>query len=250
MNAKKRKQESSSDLSGVSPAGTTTSVTRPDRQLATRRGTTDLSKYSWYNPAFRRRMHAHFEHEGRILTGRHQATMASFNIAANAEAAREQPPVWYMDEVAEYLRRMNMIRYLFELKTAGDICSFGNDDAFQLGQVALLSKPRQTMYLPRFISTPLEHQQIRQVAAGGLHSVACTVDGNVYSWGARDDGVLGRNAQDPVGVAEDMQGVGECTPTTVTGFYLRNGQNVDGTIVAVSAGDIHILYLTIDGHVL
>jgi len=34
------------------------------------------------------------------------------------------------------------------------------------------------------------------VAVGGLHSMVCSVDGRVYSWGCNDDGALGRGGEE------------------------------------------------------
>jgi regulator of chromosome condensation len=90
-------------------------------------------------------------------------------------------------------------------------------------------------------------KEVRHVAAGGLHSACVTADGQVYSWGSADDGSLGRQSDDPPG--EVNAGLGQCTPTVVTGFVTLSGENQDGTMVALSAGDVHTIYLSAKGDV-
>lgn len=38
----------------------------------------------------------------------------------------------------------------------------------------------------------IQNNNIRQIPAGSMHSVALTVDDNPYSWGSADYGALGR----------------------------------------------------------
>ena len=39
--------------------------------------------------------------------------------------------------------------------------------------------------------------QVKQVAAGGMHSVALSMDGHVYTTGVNDEGALGRMTRGP-----------------------------------------------------
>lgn len=41
------------------------------------------------------------------------------------------------------------------------------------------------------------HAQVVQVAAGGMHSVALSADGEVYTTGVNDEGALGRETGKP-----------------------------------------------------
>ncbi len=42
------------------------------------------------------------------------------------------------------------------------------------------------------------HMQVRQVATGGMHTVAVLDNGTVYSWGVNDEGALGRQTEGPL----------------------------------------------------
>lgn len=63
------------------------------------------------------------------------------------------------------------------------------------------------------------------VAAGGMHGLALTHDGRVYSWGVNDESALGRNTRGP------NSDVLESTPSPVQGFPT-------GTVITkIAAGD-------------
>jgi alpha-tubulin suppressor-like RCC1 family protein len=55
----------------------------------------------------------------------------------------------------------------------------------------LKGKDGQVQYLPKRVEF-LSGQIITSVAAGNLHSVALTEDGQVYTWGRAQSGRLGR----------------------------------------------------------
>ena len=62
---------------------------------------------------------------------------------------------------------------------------------FQLGcgeDVMEASKPKEV--------TSLNGRPVVSICAGGMHSLALTIDGEVYSFGCNDDGALGRNTDD------------------------------------------------------
>lgn len=42
------------------------------------------------------------------------------------------------------------------------------------------------------------YAQVRQVCAGGMHSLALLEDGTLYSWGVNDEGALGRQTDGAV----------------------------------------------------
>jgi hypothetical protein len=198
-----------------------------------------------YNPNFRRSMTSWFRTVSGDITKAYQKMIASYPIPVTDEEVENSkaPAVWYLDDASEYLRRINMAAYLYGGKT-GEIVSFGNDEAYQLGQVSNFYKERQTEYPPGAVRGKLL-KEVRHAAAGGLHSVCTTVDGEAYSWGSSDEGCLGRNSDDPTG--DENQGLGQCRPTVVTGFVTLDGENKDGTMVAVSAGDGHTIYLSAGG---
>jgi alpha-tubulin suppressor-like RCC1 family protein len=188
-------------------------------------------------------MNSWFQTVTKEITKGFQTSIASKPILATDEEAENSEPVWYLDDAAEYVRRIAMAAYLYG-GTPGEVVSFGNDEAYQLGQVSNFYLPRKTEYLPGFVrGAPL--YEVRHAAAGGLHSVAITADGQVYSWGSADEGCLGRSSVDPVG--DQHEGLEQCTPRVVEGFITQDGEKQDGTMVAASAGDGHTICLSAKG---
>lgn len=101
---------------------------------------------------------------------------------------------------------------------------FGSGDCGQLGlgeAVDMLRKPHLHSYF--------ENLKITAIVAGGLHSLALTADGKVYSWGCNDEKALGHDAAE---FAVDM----------VKGLEGRR-------VVQVAAGDSISAALTDDGKV-
>ena len=78
--------------------------------------------------------------------------------------------------------------------------------------------------------TALDGQRIRQVACGGMHSVALTFDGKLFSWGCNDDDSLGRGGEES-----------EAHPV--------GGALAGAEVAMVTAGDSHTAALTRDGKV-
>jgi len=74
--------------------------------------------------------------------------------------------------------------------------------------------------------------EVRQVAAGGLHSIALAADGTVWTWGHNNYGELGIGLSGP--------GTDRWTPGPVLGL---------ADIVMVSAGDEHCMALQVNGDV-
>ncbi|GMH41965.1 hypothetical protein BSKO_09884 [Bryopsis sp. KO-2023] len=91
-----------------------------------------------------------------------------------------------------------------------------------------------------------EGQKVLDVAAGGMHSVAVTEEGQVWSWGVNDEGALGRltsgRAWEESGMSMDEAG----DPTQPGRVSLPRGI---GRVLQVSAGDDHTLLLTDEGTV-
>ncbi|MEO6467577.1 MAG: Calx-beta domain-containing protein [Acidimicrobiia bacterium] len=76
---------------------------------------------------------------------------------------------------------------------------------------------------------------VRDVAAGGSHSLAVMDDGRVYAWGRQESGALGNG---------NTMGSPLGTPVPVVGLGAGSG------VLAVAAGDAHSLALTSSGQVL
>ncbi|KAF9570613.1 hypothetical protein EC968_001638 [Mortierella alpina] len=108
--------------------------------------------------------------------------------------------------------------------TPGQVFAFGTGDCAQLGlgeDVLLRKKPTPL--------TVLSDKSIVSIAAGGMHNMALTKDGKLYSWGVNDQRTLGRSGD-------------EYTPLPVEGL-----DNVK--VVKVACSDSLTVALTDDGHV-
>eukprot|EP00800_Vazella_pourtalesii_P001053 TRINITY_DN10890_c0_g1_i2.p1 TRINITY_DN10890_c0_g1~~TRINITY_DN10890_c0_g1_i2.p1 ORF type:complete len:433 (+),score=75.62 TRINITY_DN10890_c0_g1_i2:50-1348(+) len=109
----------------------------------------------------------------------------------------------------------------------GKVLLFGQGEVGQLGlgeSIMMRKKPAQLR--------SLEGVGLRQVAAGGMHTVLLSDKGEAYSFGCNDEGALGR-------VTEEGE---EYLPAKVSGLDTFK-------IVLVSAGDSHSAYLTDKGSV-
>ena len=111
------------------------------------------------------------------------------------------------------------------LTADGALWSWGRGDDGRLGH-----GNQRNQLLPKKAEA-LAGQRIVAVSAGGMHSLAITTDGVVWSWGRGDDGRLGHGDQQR-----------RHLPKKVEAW-------VDQRVVAVSAGYFHSLALTADGAV-
>ena len=113
----------------------------------------------------------------------------------------------------------------------------GSDDANQLGSAQGDDNADKETEVKPFFLAGLP-SSVKQVAAGGLHSVFLTTDGRVFTMGGSDDGVLGRD-----------ESVHESVPGEVKGFVDPDGTVEDGTIIRIGAGNSHTLCLAKSGNV-
>ncbi|EED91362.1 predicted protein [Thalassiosira pseudonana CCMP1335] len=115
----------------------------------------------------------------------------------------------------EILRRFN--------RSYGDVAVFGDGDCGQLGCGEGISSAR----VPRIL-VGMRNKNVNMLACGGLHTLALSEEGVVYSWGCNDEGSLGVDA------VEDG-----FMPGRVGGFYASefgpNGRKKG--VVAAAAGD-------------
>lgn len=159
-------------------------------------------------------------------------------------------PVHYLDDAREYLRRSDGIQYLYG-RVAGESISFGSDDALQLGHpsnLELVEKGTNVDSYPPQLIGGLGYE-VRQVAAGGVHSVAVKANGRAYTWGAPDDGALGRDVSSDEGLNNDDDDYKSVKPFPVKKLMTLSGENHDNQVVAVAAGDSHTLFLSASGEV-
>ncbi|KAF7726903.1 hypothetical protein EC973_008198 [Apophysomyces ossiformis] len=88
-------------------------------------------------------------------------------------------------------------------KEMGQVLVFGSGDTGQLGlgeEMLIRKKPMPLR--------ALDDKEIVDVACGGLHSIAITKDGQLWSWGCNDEGVLGRKGDEfEPAVVQDLEGV-------------------------------------------
>ncbi|PUU77688.1 hypothetical protein B9Z19DRAFT_1065678 [Tuber borchii] len=100
-----------------------------------------------------------------------------------------------------------------------DLYVFGTGDFGELG----LGPDIQVARVPRFINHPPRHMAgIVDVAVGGMHTLALTHDGHIYSWGVNDLHCLGRETGSP----EPSE-----TPALIKGFPVQT------VITNIAAGD-------------
>lgn len=111
---------------------------------------------------------------------------------------------------------------------------------------------------PRRIEEGLpKGSKIRQVAAGGMHSVVLTTAGSIYTFGVGDEGALGRTLAstgvDTSGGSSSHSSESLLDPDEkekIPGL-VEFGELLHGTAIKmVSAGDSHTAALTDDGRVL
>jgi hypothetical protein len=159
----------------------------------------------------------------------------------------------------EYLREAQIIDLAYDSTTKyrGKVIGMGNNESSQLlpkiiadGDDDAQKDVMLSNFSPTYIS--LLKVDIRAVSAGGLHSLALSTNGVPYSWGASDDGALGRIITETTGNNENVDLEGQ--PAPVTGFYTAfpNQQNCaceDGQIIHIAASETNSLFLSIQGNV-
>lgn len=106
--------------------------------------------------------------------------------------------------------------------TTGVVLNCGSGDCEQLGhgdEEYIITRPRLVQAIAK--------SGIVRIAAGGLHTLALTRSGELWSWGCNDDSALGRDGAENVPeVVDALKGV---------------------RIVAISCGDCHSAALDADG---
>lgn len=103
----------------------------------------------------------------------------SKHAAAPAKQAQRRAPV------SQPTAKRRRIAKEFGVAQAGEVFTFGSNPfgALGLGE-DVTEKPR-----PALVELPAP---AAQVACGGMHTVALTTEGHVYTWGVNDEGALGR----------------------------------------------------------
>jgi len=125
-----------------------------------------------------------------------------------------------------------LIRKLPDLtisEKSGEVLTIGQGDVGQLGLGDEILERKRPQYIKE-----VDGIKFTEITCGGMHSVAVTDDGQVYTWGCNDDGALGRLTS-----GDDGE---EYLPRKVT---LPEGV----VVVNVSAGDSHSAAITTKGEV-
>jgi alpha-tubulin suppressor-like RCC1 family protein len=134
-----------------------------------------------------------------------------------------------------YARNRQYVDLLYPARTyGGDVVATGGDDSKALGLSDDIDDDTDPDgYLPTLIPRKNLPAQgvIVQIACGGVHSVALTYDGHVYTWGSNDSSALGRGE-----VAEDEIHLIKRVPNVCS-------------IVQIDAGDNHTIIIDSLGRV-
>lgn len=117
----------------------------------------------------------------------------------------------------------------YERLTNGTVLTLGQGDVGQLGLGdEILERKRPALV------KDLEGKDIVQVVCGGMHTVALSSNGELFTWGCNDEGALGRVTNQD------------------NGEEYRSGSvqlNLTSKVVQTSAGDSHTAALLEDGNV-
>lgn len=145
-----------------------------------------------------------------------------------------------------YKLHASTLEHRYVRKTGNTLAMCGSGDCGQLG----LGEKKLDASVPKVIKEGLldgdneaDDDAIIDVACGGLHNLALTKSGNVYSFGCNDDGSLGSlsvkgTAYEPVLVS-----------TGKYGFLLPDGKVRNETILQVATGDCQSLALSLNGNI-
>lgn len=213
----------------------------------------------------------------------------------------DRPVSQFVDVVAEYHRQQQFLKNLYGCSVpidvddndddggGADIVCFGNDENNQIGYPVRRAAIKKSAaikkkdddddsdddsdggrvhvvppHLKEFqhVANIPANASFRFISAGGMHSVAVSMDGNPYTWGSSDDFALGRTCkskddngdarQDLLSISSHLKDelVYEEDLGIVKGFRTYpDGLNEDGTIIQAVAGDSHVLFLTLRGNV-
>lgn len=138
-------------------------------------------------------------------------------------------------------------------KDAGDVMVWGDNTCMVLGISTRASgrkRPFPVALIDKAAPSGLKRllPKCKQVVASGVHTVAVTVDGDLYSWGVNDEGQLGRRIQDGddeapavpglVSLGEDAGKVTSAAATDAATFALTEGGTLYGTGVFKDDGEV------------
>ncbi|KAJ2600790.1 hypothetical protein H4R99_003213 [Coemansia sp. RSA 1722] len=139
-------------------------------------------------------------------------------VAAEPEAARVPAPRPFIKPRTAYVHALAQ-----RATVSGTVFVFGNGDCGQLGLGEDMVERKKPF------PVALDGESIVDIVSGGLHTMALTADGRLFSWGCNDQKALGRDGD-------------EFVPAAVAGL--------DGVrIVRVACSDSATFAVAEDGHV-
>jgi Regulator of chromosome condensation (RCC1) repeat len=181
--------------------------------------------------AFQNEMNGHFRSEYMFLDSKMKEMVANGLRHSNSEHAM-------IDCVCEYARLAETIDQRFG-STTGDVIVMGSNEQDRLGLG--IDDPDQDRSPDDVEPTRLRGlPPIRQVVAGGMHSIVLSDTGVPYTFGQDDNGTLGRESVDELVSA---------VPRPVIGFVTARGEKEDGCIRQAVGGDGYCMYLSLHGNV-
>lgn len=138
-------------------------------------------------------------------------------------------------------------------KDAGDVMIWGDNTCMVLG-ISTRASGRKRPFPVALIdkAAPSGYKRLlpkcKQVVASGVHTVAVTVDGDLYSWGVNDEGQLGRRIPDGddeapavpglVSLGEGAGKVSSAAATDAATFALTEEGTLYGTGVFKDDGEV------------
>ncbi|PSC70525.1 fructose bisphosphate aldolase [Micractinium conductrix] len=154
-----------------------------------------------------------------------------------APPAEEQPQRQVKRRVAAAEREeLHPVEHASHGKVAGEMFLFGDGDCGQLGMGEEVTERLR----PFPLSLP-GGKKVLQVACGGMHTVALTEGGKIYSWGVNDEGALGRET---AGELWEKSGQASGQPGDAYTPGEVHVPNEAGRVVQLSTGDSHTCMLT------
>ncbi len=111
------------------------------------------------------------------------------------------------------------------------------------GELGIGAKSSDSVYKPTW-NAKLDEAKVVQVATGGMHGVALTIDNKIVTWGVNDHGALGRDTSWEGGMVDikddagDLDAEGDLNPREASTREIDMTQVLEGNVFTqVAASD-------------